>query len=359
MSRSITIRNTLKLLLLFTLFQGAGCATQITRREYDPPVGTVEITSAVVPHFLAVRRYSFSPDGSYLAATGVALEHDDGGIPEEIVTDQPATVMVLEWPSLKEVWREDIPEQYVYPLAFSWSLSSDTLWITWFPDGRVTRFAIPTGETTGLEARHAGVVPSPDGNKLVAWGVVGNAKAPGLGGSTVLNTKRLFIYNTEDLALEKEVSVPVDGAVSQVYWGDDSDTLWLLVAPNCGREIYIGFPYVACADHSLYHLSLSDEVLELYWAAFTENTEETGAFNSTTNLLLDQDGGLNRITVVDLERRCTVFQLEDRFGELVWFDENKFAEMYPATMEERDSLIRVFEITALTTGEKIPCLPSE
>lgn len=350
------------LLALMTLPMQVGCVPQqsrMPRREYSPPSGTVEIAEAIITPFFTIDRYSFSPNGRYLAASGVAKERDNGKDPEYIFMSQPTTVMVLEWPSLQQIWRRDLPEDDIYPLAFHWSLNSDSLWMSWYPDGRISRVAVPSGETTTLESRHAGMVFSPDGEIMITWGEIGTVKPPGSGGSRILDAQRLFVYHTSDFSLDEEIAVPVDGVVTTVYWGDEENTVWLLVAPYCSDDIYLGFPYISCGRHSLYHLSLSDETLELYWSDFTDDTEGAGSFNPATNLLLDQDGGLKRYTVVDLERRCTVYALENRFGELIWFDENKFAEMYPATMEERNSLVRIYEVTALTTGEKTPCLPSE
>jgi hypothetical protein len=342
-------------ILLLLLF--AACGPDFARPPYEPPRDrAVQERSRVTIEALGrIGHYTFSHDRSLLIIDGTVGKS----------TFKPATVMVLSWPNLEEIWRyehDGKTHEAEHPYVYQWQPDNSGIWIAWTPSGRLMHLDLASGIVTESEVAHLGVVLSPDGRQMIGWG----RPEPDPNRSWKYNATqidRLFVYNVEGptLDLTREIAFPDGGAVTGLYWSAEPDQLWVVWTEACDWLSGGGQFNRYCEDRALWQWSFTTDTFTPYWpelAASAIVNEPAHALNHATRWLLTTDVDSN-LVVLDLSRRCPILRLKYwHFGQHAWYDTTSFVQVLNKEDNERPELA-IYEPNVLASGRTPPCLAEQ
>lgn len=164
--------------LIFFVFLLAGCGTIYPRPSHPDRVNesVLEETRIVIPQFFEMSEVLFSPDRSKVAIIGLHKDFDDGESDPEWMTGGGIvgdTLMILEWPSLAELYRRDVEPADYFFTQVRWSPDGHSLYVIyrqtdviWF----LERVDLATGALVRVPFTQWDYLVASGGQQIIAWG---------------------------------------------------------------------------------------------------------------------------------------------------------------------------------------------
>lgn len=239
MQKRIHVRQWLFFTLTLLLI---GCSAQFPRGPYREEVNESIIGEKriPIPQFFELYQIGFSADKSKVAIIGVPKEYDDGETEPEFMLLSPSTLIVLEWPSLTELYRYDPaepgPDGYTDIRTVRWSPDGNSVYIIHtqsVEDGHrrerfLARIDLATKKAINIPFEPWDFIVAPDNNTIVAWGDLAGYRGWGW-----LWSNELFVYDARDLTIMETIVVPEIAQIGLVFPDKYPDQLLLIETANC------------------------------------------------------------------------------------------------------------------------------
>jgi len=289
----------------------------------------LEETRVVIPQFFEMYEVAFSPDRSKVAILGFHKAFDDGESYPELITGyaKSETLMILEWPSLAELYRRDVDPADYFFTQLRWSPDGRSLYVIyrqtdviWF----LERVDLATGALARVPFTQWDYVVAPGGQQIIAWGEQRD-KSDNTGWRW---TNELFIYDATDLTLLEVVEIPEIDLIGMVYTGDQDNELLIAqcsshprLLPEEGMIEGRRFLSISGCDNTLYRFRRdSGEVLTLAGPTLlaqdvAELRNYVTDYNPKRGLLLAENYCCPpEVIFVDIEAACIVLKLGEWSG---------------------------------------------
>jgi hypothetical protein len=354
-------------------------------RPYPPPPhpdrmneSILEETRVVIPQFFEMYEVAFSPDRSKVAILGFHKAFDDGESYPELITGyaKSETLMILEWPSLAELYRRDVdPADYFFTQ------------VRWSPDGRsfyviyrqtdviwfLERVDLATGALTRVPFTQWDYVVAPGGQQIIAWGeIFQDTTRDNMWLEKWHWTNQLFIYDATNLTLLEVVQVPEIDYVSLVYGGDQDNELLIAqcnshpgLIPEEGRFEGRRSLSISGCDNTLYRFQRDSGNMStlvgpsLLTHDVTMLGDDVTSYNPQRALLIAKTRCCpTEIVFVDVEAACVVLKLTewDSPNQVRWYDHEHIFELTWPTRDNRTPEIRLYRIRELVGDNRPSCL---
>lgn len=352
-----------------------GCSAQFPRGPYREEVNESIIGEKriPIPQFFEIDRIEFSPDKSKVAITGVPKEYDDGETEPEFMFLPTSTLIVLEWPSLTELYRYDPaepgPDGYTDVRTVRWSPDGNSVYVIHtqsVEDGRrrerfLARIDFATKKVTNIPFEPWDFIVSPDSNEIVAWGDYAGNRGWGW-----LWSNELFVYDAHDLTIMETIVVPEIAQIGLVFPDKYPDQLLLIAPANCRylnlnstNNNSMAVPSVASCDNTAYRFQMDNHGLELLFEDPFGDVlmfDRVELYNPERGMLIARDQDDPTIySFIDVEQKCVVFELSPWSNYPDWYDdEHVFTRTLP-TQENRIPEIRLYRLQELMVESPSSC----
>ena len=349
------------------LLMVVGCGTQLPINSYDsldPFTALVEELRVEIPPFLDIYTYAFSPDQSQVIISGLSRANDDGRSDPQSI-DAHDLLLILDWPSLDEVYRLEDPE-FEQPWQYQWSADRTLIWAS--SGGALFRLSVPTGDMKIFPFRHAGHTPAVSGHQLLAWGRPETVDYYGQERSVWNPSNEIFIYDGEDLVLQQRLEVSGVGGIGALFPTHEAGTYILATIADCNdravdassvglRGYWEAVALYAYCEYEIYRYSPQDQVLERLFAL--QDGERQYAplrYNAANGLLLAAAGG--DIGLFDTTQACRLLDDHVRAvsNHLEWVDGEHIADVVWPTIEKRTVEIVIYRVPGLDAEQRPPCI---